>query len=265
MKKIKSQRGITIVSLVATVVVLTIITGITIGTAVDDDGVIKTAEQTKENAEKAKEATQVRLNELYGATRDQKIVKDYNTDLDSFRTKISEALETRGVQTSADESADSMAQKILDLEGESTAPTLSGNAQAAQVLSGRTFYSDSGTKLTGTMPVLESENFIGTYSSKEPGATSNYTVTASKSGYVTSGTQVNSIAATTSPTISTTAGTGEETINIKPGFYNKIKVNRTATATSGMVGNATADKVLAGYTFTNSTASGINGTMVSGK
>ena len=119
------------------------------------------------------------------------------------------------------------------------------------------------------MATLTNKNFTGAHSSEKPGEASNYTVTSSAAGYVPSGTQVNSIAATTSDKISTTAATGEQTINIKPGYYNKIKVDQTAAYNAGntagvnatKVGNAAVGDVLEGKTFTNSTTVGAKGTM----
>lgn len=39
-------------------------------------------------------------------------------------------------------------------------PTLDGNAVISKVVDGYTFYSDSGTKLTGTMPIVEKQDMI---------------------------------------------------------------------------------------------------------
>ena len=53
MKQLIENKGITLIALVVTIVVLLILVGITIGASTSDNGVIKEAKTAKEKAEKA--------------------------------------------------------------------------------------------------------------------------------------------------------------------------------------------------------------------
>ena len=91
----------------------------------------------------------------------------------------------------------------------------------------------NGSKVSGSMATLTSSNFSGTHSSTTAGASSNYVTKSTSAGYVANNTSVNTLAAATSATIATTGATGTKTINIKPGYYNKISVNQTAAYEAG--------------------------------
>ena len=121
-----------------------------------------------------------------------------------------------------------------------------GNATAAQILKDKTAYVN-GKLVTGSMATLTSSNFSGTHSSSTAGAASNYTVKSTTAGYVANGTTVNTLAATTSPTIATTGATGTKTIAVKPGYYNNISVNQTAAYDAGKAaGQANSIKKVGG-------------------
>ena len=53
MNKIKSTKGITLISLVVTIIILLILAGVTIATLMGENGIIKRAGQAKEEYEKA--------------------------------------------------------------------------------------------------------------------------------------------------------------------------------------------------------------------
>ena len=61
----KSSKGITLVALVVTIIILIILAGISINMLVGTDGLITKAKQAKENIELAQTEEQTRLNELY--------------------------------------------------------------------------------------------------------------------------------------------------------------------------------------------------------
>lgn len=61
----KEQRGITLVALVVTIVVLIILAGISINLILGDNGIITVAKKAKENTELAKIEEETELNELY--------------------------------------------------------------------------------------------------------------------------------------------------------------------------------------------------------
>jgi hypothetical protein len=106
-------------------------------------------------------------------------------------------------------------------------------ATAATIRSGYQAWVN-GSKVSGSMATLTSSNFSGTHSSTTAGASSNYVTKSTSAGYVANNTSVNTLAAATSATIATTGATGTKTINIKPGYYNKISVNQTAAYEAGL-------------------------------
>ena len=61
----RKENGITLVSLVVTIIVLIILAGISINLTIGQDGIITKANQAKENIEIAKVEEETRLNELY--------------------------------------------------------------------------------------------------------------------------------------------------------------------------------------------------------
>ena len=84
------------------------------------------------------------------------VAKDVKTGMDELFTNVSNgkqlvssAITDKGVITNAEDTFRIMANNIASIQ---TKSILSGNAVASQVLSGKTFYNDSETKQTGTMP-----------------------------------------------------------------------------------------------------------------
>ena len=65
MKYLKKEKGITIISLVVTIIILIILAGISINLTIGEDGLITKAKQAKENTELAQIEEQEKLNELY--------------------------------------------------------------------------------------------------------------------------------------------------------------------------------------------------------
>ena len=61
----KNQKGITLVSLVVTIIILIILAGISISTLIGENGVIIRAQQAKENIVLAQQREEKQLNELY--------------------------------------------------------------------------------------------------------------------------------------------------------------------------------------------------------
>lgn len=118
-------------------------------------------------------------------------------------------------------------------------------ATAATIRSGYQAWVN-GNKISGSMATLTSANFSGSHSSTVAGNASNYVTKSSAAGYIASGTSVNTLSAGTSPTISTTAASGTKTINVKPGYYNKISVNQTSAYNAG--NTAGAQSILSGMT-----------------
>ena len=61
----KKEKGVTLVALVITMIILIILAGISINTLVGDDGIITKAKQAKQNILLAGEAEALQLNQLY--------------------------------------------------------------------------------------------------------------------------------------------------------------------------------------------------------
>lgn len=96
--------------------------------------------------------------------------------------------------------------------------------------------------------------FTNSFSSNTAGAASNLIVKCSKAGWTILNKAVATIAAgVNSSAIATTSATGEQTLNIVPGVYNKIKVNQTNAYNAG---SEAAKGIEATFTnsFSNSTA-----------
>lgn len=75
MNKIRSTKGITLISLVVTIIILLILAGVSINLLLGENGIIKRAGQAKEEYENAQIAEQESLNEL------EKQLADYNKGL----------------------------------------------------------------------------------------------------------------------------------------------------------------------------------------
>lgn len=107
------QKGITLVSLVVTTIILIILAGVSINLIIGQDGIITKAKQAKENMEIAVTKEQERLNELYSqmmiATNDDSqitiSIKDLNKIIDERVEEKTTSLESQisALQTSIDE------------------------------------------------------------------------------------------------------------------------------------------------------------------
>jgi competence protein ComGC len=71
MKKFKTQKGITLIALVITIIVLLILAGITINLTIGQNGIITTAQQAGKNYQQAAEDEQTQLAEFLGETTDK--------------------------------------------------------------------------------------------------------------------------------------------------------------------------------------------------
>ena len=101
MNKIKNQKGITLVALVVTIIVLILLAGISINLILGNNGIITIAKKAKENIELARVEEETQLNELYtqlesnntgsGGTNYDAIAK-----LTEFKTSIANAIDEAG-------------------------------------------------------------------------------------------------------------------------------------------------------------------------
>ena len=99
----KNHNGITIISLVVTIVILIILAGISINLTIGEDGLITKAKQAKENIELAQIEEQTSLNELYSGLESElelgttgNIDYDAITKLAEFKKAIADYIEEAG-------------------------------------------------------------------------------------------------------------------------------------------------------------------------
>ena len=111
----KTIKGITLIALVITIIILIILAGISISLLTGEDGIITKAKQGALNYQNAAVEEQVMLNNLYGDFASE-IAKTGSGDavasLISFKRTIAEAITNAGVETSENDSAETMAENI---------------------------------------------------------------------------------------------------------------------------------------------------------
>ena len=95
----KNEYGITIISLVVTIIILIILAGITINLTIGEDGLVTKAKQAKENIELAQIEEQVHLNELYSSLETElsgEIGYDAIAKLTELKKAIADYIEEAG-------------------------------------------------------------------------------------------------------------------------------------------------------------------------
>ena len=141
----KNNKGITLVALIVTIIILIILAGISINMLMGTDGLITKAKQAKENIQLAEIEEQTRLNELYNNLSDEDISSfsyDALVSLSNFRKKIADAITEAGVATSENDSDNKMAENIGKI--------VSANANVNYI-----------TLSDGTVPVPKSFYYVG--------------------------------------------------------------------------------------------------------
>ena len=131
----KNQKGITLVSLVVTIIILIILAGISISTLIGENGVIIRAQQAKENIVLAQQREEKQLNELYkklegsnqGIPSEEGTIGDLTDkfnklqiEYNDFKTAIANAITEKGVETQVTDSASVMAENIRKVNGKLT-------------------------------------------------------------------------------------------------------------------------------------------------
>ena len=163
----KKEKGITLVALVVTIIVLIILAGISINLVLGDNGIITIAKKAKENTELAKIEEETLLNELYTQLETEgsssgNLPYDSIAKLTEFKTAIANAIEEAGgikPDTSAETSI--FADNIKGILKEATK---NATATADDIAEGKTAYVN-GELLIGknkkTIDILE-EGYIDT-------------------------------------------------------------------------------------------------------
>ena len=144
------EKGVTLVALVITMIILIILAGISINTLIGDNGIITKAKQAKQNITLAGEAEAMQLNQLYyeletggELTEDEESGK--KDEIIDLLQKQVEELQNQLIQKDT---------QIADLENQLSSiqtQLAKTNATADTLLKGYLAYS-KGELLTGTMP-----------------------------------------------------------------------------------------------------------------
>ena len=130
----RKERGITLVSLVVTIIILIILAGISINILLGEQGIITRAEQAKENMQIAQIEELEGLNQLYEQLGSYDIgsipetgeigeltnkLQDLQNKFDNiqeeysnFKTTIANAITEKGIETQATDTAEVMAENI---------------------------------------------------------------------------------------------------------------------------------------------------------
>ena len=161
----KNQKGITLVVLVVTIVVLIILTGISINLVLGDNGIITIAKKARENTELAKIEEENELNELYaqletGENSSDGTIYDSVAKLTEFKTAIANAIEeTGGIKPEISAETVVFANNIKGIVKE---VTKNATATAEDIANGKTAWIN-GERITGTKDMSSSGKAIATW------------------------------------------------------------------------------------------------------
>ena len=148
----KRNKGITMISLVVTIIVLIILAGVSMNMVVGDNGIITQAQRAKENTELARIEEEEQLNNLYEEFQNSGGIIDDGSDteaiekLENFKKIIATAITNEGVLTAETDTAETMAENIGKIMKEQTK---NATATADNITEGKTAYVN-GELITGT-------------------------------------------------------------------------------------------------------------------
>lgn len=123
----KQEKGITIITLVVTIIILIILAGVTISSIIGENGIISQAKKAKENMQIAKVEEEEQLNRLYeemennqsGVLPDEGLTGELQNKLEAlkqefeiFKKQIAEAITQEGIEVKQTASAEEMVEGI---------------------------------------------------------------------------------------------------------------------------------------------------------
>ena len=147
----RKEQGITLISLVVTIIVLIILAGVSINLILGQDGIITKAREAKQNMELAAYEEQEQLNELYSQMLGESsggFSNDAITKLVEFKREIASAISDMGIVTAENADATTMANNIKSISGASSADKVSYNNTNSGLVS---------TNLQGAVDELDTE------------------------------------------------------------------------------------------------------------
>jgi len=148
------NKGITLVSLVVTIIILIILAGVSINLTVGEDGIITMAKRAKENMEIAQIEEETKLNELYAQMESEGIWGELDYDaiskLNDFKKAIADYIEEAGgIKPEYTAEVEEFGESIKGIVKE---VTKNATATKEDIAEGKTAWVD-GVEITGTSKV----------------------------------------------------------------------------------------------------------------
>lgn len=158
----REEKAITLVSLVVTIIVLILLAGVSINLVIGDNGIIKTAQKSKQNVQDMITDKQTKLNEIYTQEeeRQENTAAEELIKLKQFKVKMAEAINDL-TQSKTNLDVDSETEEFEEtIENMLYTLTEDADAQASDIAQGKTAYVDgklvdgTGSLTAGRMNVI---------------------------------------------------------------------------------------------------------------
>ena len=173
----KRNKGITMISLVVTIIVLIILAGVSINMVIGDNGIITIAQKAKENTELARIEEEEQLNNLYEEFQNSGGIIDDGSDteaiekLENFKKIIATAITNEGVTTAETDTAETMGENISKILQKRTE---NATATPEDIVEGKTAWVN-GNEITGTKKEDSIEEHFKVYTQQVNGSVATLT------------------------------------------------------------------------------------------